>query len=76
MGLIQSLFGGSFGEYFGESFRGSFGEYFEEPIKKCVVCEKEIDSHVARESICKSSTERIVYFCTWRCYEEYFRKVS
>ncbi len=68
MGVIQSLFGGSFGE----SFRG----YFEEPIKKCVVCEKEIDSHVARESICKSSTERIVYFCTWRCYEEYFRKVS
>lgn len=68
MGLIQSLFRG----YFEESFRG----YFEEPIKKCVVCEKEIDSHVARESICKSSTERIVYFCTWRCYEEYFRKVS
>lgn len=68
MGVIQSLFGGSFGEY--------FGEYFGEPIKKCVVCEKEIDSHVARESICKSSTKKIVYFCTWRCYEEYFRKVS
>ncbi len=56
MGTIQSLL---------------FGDEIEEE-RKCGYCEKEINSHVARERV---ENSRIIYFCTWKCYSEYFQNV-
>ncbi len=48
-----------------------FGDEIEEE-RKCGYCEKEINSHVARERV---ENSRIIYFCTWKCYSEYFQNV-
>jgi YHS domain-containing protein len=56
MGIVQSFY---------NTLMGYIPLSVGEPIKKCHICEKEIDTHVAREFDGKTS----FYFCNWNCYK-------
>lgn len=58
MGIIQSLY---------ITLMGYVPVTTAESISRCHICDKEIESYVARESDGKTSW----YFCNWPCYKQF-----
>lgn len=58
MGIIQSLY---------STLMGYVPVATVEPVRRCHICEKDIESYVARESDGKTSW----YFCNWGCYKQF-----